>query len=207
MRRNSRLSPMRFFVMAALGVLSGCNAGPAMPEYSSESLSLRAKFPDYCQASTDCEANSPDPTHHVCMISPIPFGMMLCQGSNQKARNACVASTETFQDEARAYGCTTEFNGLATCLIEKSVCHNQTYDQRPCEPQMKVFTSCVDKASGNHAGVVQIADQTTQCGMLMTTCNDCSSIGLRMECQRIANIADDGTCSQALTAVLQSCRK
>ncbi len=205
-RDSSKTNPMRFLVMAALGVLSGCNGGPEMPPYSAESLSLRAQFPDYCQASTDCEGNSPDPVHHVCMVSPIPFGMMLCQGSNESAKKACVASTETFQDEARAYGCTEPFNALANCLITKSVCRNQTYDQSACEPQMKVFTQCVDKASGNHAGVVPLAGQTTQCSELMTTCADCTHIGLRMQCQQIANIGDDGTCSQALTAVIQSCR-
>jgi hypothetical protein len=189
--------------LAACGSEAPVDTDPATGE-AADAETIRLQ--EYCKATMDCEGGNPAAIHHVCMVAPIPFGMMLCEGNNEKSVNACVAAIHTFRNTASAYECEPQYETLTNCLLDKSVCRDATFDQSACKPEMKGLVSCVDKASGNHANVPQLPDSMDSCEALASACKGCSNENLSQQCAQIAQIGDDGTCVQALTTVQQSCR-
>ncbi len=166
---------------------------------------IRAAFPSYCQNTMRCEGDNPSAIHHVCMMGPIPFGMMLCEGNNARSVNACVAATETFRSEAEAFGCADEFSTMFRCLNERSTCTRHEFDQSACRSQIRAMTSCVNAASGTHAAVSSHDNQEPSCAQLSTVCASCGDPNLNARCRAVSSIGDDGTCAQALSVVRQSC--
>ncbi|MFO0761396.1 MAG: hypothetical protein U0359_33265 [Byssovorax sp.] len=190
-------------LIGACGAEAPSDPEPATGE-ASDAETIRLQ--NYCKATMECEGANPNAIHHVCMVAPIPFGMMLCEGANEKSVNACVAAVHTFRDTAAAYDCSTPFQALTNCLIDKSVCVDATFDQSACKAEMKGLTSCVDKASANHASVPQLPNTMTSCEALGEACKACSNDSLVLQCKQVSSIGDDGTCAQALSAVRQSCQ-
>jgi len=180
--------------------LAGC--GRTAPATSAEpALNTAEADLAYCQATIDCEGTNPGVTHHVCVNSPIPFGMMLCEGPGASSVAACTAAVRKFRAESKAYGCESEYSALTGCLSAKSECKNAEYDQSACVAQMKSMTACVSHASGYAA----LPNSDTSCKDLVKTCASCKDAKLAEQCQYIASSSDDGTCTQALTAIEQAC--
>jgi hypothetical protein len=166
---------------------------------------IRAGFPAYCQATMRCEGDNPSTIHHVCMMAPIPFGMMLCEGNNARSVNACVAATETFRNEAEAFGCADQFSTMFRCLNERSTCTRHEFDQSACRDQIRAMTSCVNAASGTRAAVSAHDNQEASCAQLAAACASCGDPALGARCRDVSSIGDDGTCAQALSVVRQTC--
>lgn len=166
---------------------------------------IRAGFPAYCQATMRCEGDNPSAIHHVCMMGPIPFGMMLCEGNNARSVNACVAATETFRNEAEAFGCASEFSTMFRCLNARSTCSRHEFDQSACRGEIRAMTSCVNAASGTHAAVAAHDSAEASCAQLAATCASCGDPALGARCRDVSSIGDDGTCAQALSVVRQTC--
>lgn len=188
-------------IVASFGA-SCRNAPPA----AASTDDIRADFPAYCRATMECEGDNASAIHHVCMMAPIPFGMMLCEGNNARSVNACVAATETFRNEAVSYGCDGEFATLFRCLHTRSTCARNEFDQSPCRTEIRAMTSCVNAASGTRAAVATHATASNSCAALSTACASCGSAALGEQCRRVTSTGDDGTCAQALTVVQQTCR-
>lgn len=198
MRQESSLLsiPRLVLILGCVGV--SCRSAHADDD-------VRADFAAYCQNTMACEGENPNAVHHVCMMAPIPFGMMLCEGNNARAKNACVAAAETFRNEADAFGCSGEFSAMFRCLHQRSTCSRNEFDQSPCRGEIRAMTSCVNAASGTHAAVSGADSTENTCALLTSACAACNSPGLGAQCRTVASIGDDGTCAQALAVVRQTC--
>ncbi len=72
-----------------------------------------------------------------------------CEGGNDKDKSACADAVESEEDQAKDYGCSDQFEALASCAIDGASCIAGRYKtQANCDNQETALQTCIKNATG-----------------------------------------------------------